>query len=362
MSRWQFVPRQKQSGGIAAIAAVVLALVFGAVVLAAVGASPLAVYKVFFIDPFSSSYTLAEIANKTVTLAVIALALAIGFRANVWNIGAEGQFTAGAVAASFAAVMLIGESGRWAVFVVLFCGILGGMLWAVLPALLRAKVGVNEILTSLMMVYVALLMLSYVVHGPLKDPQGFNFPQSPLFDDSSLVPLLVEKTRLFATALVLPPLALFCHWFMRRSWYGFEMRVIGLAPRAGGFGGMRAGRPVWISFLLAGAFAGLMGAAEVAGPAGQLTPIISPGYGFTAIIVAFLGRLHPLGIIGAAVLMATIQIGGENGQIDLALPASIAGVFQGLILFSLLAADFAANYRIRRRHHHRHSRESGNPT
>ena len=127
------------------------------------------------------------------------------------------------------------------------------------------------------------------------------------------------------------------------------MRVIGLAPRAGGFGGLSAARPVWISFLLAGAFAGLMGAAEVAGPAGQLTPIISPGYGFTAIIVAFLGRLHPLGIIGAAILMATIQIGGENGQIDLQLPASIAGVFQGLILFSLLATDFLAHYHIRRR-------------
>lgn len=349
MHNWQFVPRQKPSGALAAIAAVVMALFFGAAVLAVAGASPLAVYKVFFIDPFSSTYTLAEIANKTVTLAVIALALAPGFRANVWNIGAEGQFTAGAVAAGFAAVMLIGESGRWAVFVVLLSGVVGGIVWALLPAFLRVKVGVSEILTSLMLVYVALLMLSYVVHGPLKDPQGFNFPQSPLFDDSALVPPLVEGTRLFATAFVLPPLALFCHFFMRRSWVGFEMRVIGIAPRAGGFAGMNAGRPVWLSFIFAGAFAGLMGAAEVAGPAGQLTPVISPGYGFTAIIVAFLGRLHPLGIVGAAALMATIQIGGENGQIDLALPASVAGVFQGLILFSLLAADFVANYQIRRR-------------
>ena len=353
MSGWRFYPRppgeQAAAKSFAALAAVVLALGLGALVLKAAGASPPDVYKVFFADPFESSYTLVEIANKTVILSVIALALAVGFRANIWNIGAEGQFTAGAIAASFAAVALIGEEGRWVLFVVLLCGVGGGMLWAAAPALLRAKAGVNEILTSLMLVYVANHLLQYVVHGPLKDPDGYNFPQSPLFSESALMPVLFDDAHLYATCLFLPIAALFVYWFVNRSWHGFQMRVVGLAPRAGGFAGFSPTRPVWISFLLTGAFAGFVGAAEITGPAGQLTPVISPGYGFTAIIVAFLGRLHPLGIIAAAALMATIQIGGENGQIDLALPVSIAGVFQGLILFSLLAVDFLVHYQIRRR-------------
>ncbi len=353
MKALHFIPRPpEQKAGAqkwAALAAVFLALGLGALVLKAAGASPPAVYKVFFVDPFSSAYTLAEIANKTVTLSLIALALAAGFRANIWNIGAEGQFTAGAIAASFVAVWLLEESGRWAVFAVLAGGVCGGMAWAAAPAFLRAKVGVNEILTSLMLVYVSLLLLSYVVHGPLKDPEGFNFPQSPLFGESSLVPSLLEEYPLYATILVLPPALLASHYFVSRSWAGFQMRVIGLAPRAGDYAGFSRARPVWISFLLTGAFAGFVGAAEVAGTAGQLTPVISPGYGFTAIIVAFLGRLHPLGIVAAGMLMAMIQIGGENGQIDLALPVSVSGVFQGLILFSLLAADFLVHYQIRRR-------------
>ena len=353
MSRWQLVPRRVEENSAAkwwvAALAVVVALLAGAVLLQGVGAEPLAVYRVFFVDPFSSAYILSEIANKTVTLAIIALPLAVGFRANVWNIGAEGQFIAGGIAASFVAVGLADTESRWWLLAVFAGGMAGGGAWAVLPAALRVKVGVNEILTSLMLVYVAQLLLSYVVHGPLKDPEGFNFPQSPLFSDSLLIPSLLENERLFATLLLLPPVVLLIHLLVNRLWIGFQMRVIGLAPKAGLYSGFSMNRPVWVSFLLAGLLAGLMGAVEVAGPIGQLTPVISPGYGFTAIIAAFLGRLHPLGVVLAAWLLATIQIGGENGQIDLALPVSVSGVFQGLILFSLLAVDFLLHTRIRRR-------------
>ena len=349
MSSFHFVPRPIEQQGAArrwsTLAAVGLSFLLGAIVLKAAGASPLAVYKVFFFDSMTSAYNATEIINKTVTLAVIALGLSVGFRANIWNIGAEGQFIVGAISASAVAIYFIEKEAPWVVLIVLLGGGIGGLLWSAIPAFLRAKITVNEILSSLMLVYVAQLLLSYVVHGPLKDPQGYNFPQSKLFSDSSLVPSLLEDERLFATIILLPFVALAVYWFIAKSWPGFQMRVAGLSPHSARYAGFSPSAPVWTGFLVTGFLAGIMGAVEVTGPIGQLTPVISPGYGFTAIIVAFLGRLNPLGIIAAAWMMAMIYIGGENAQIDLALPVSISGVFQGLILFSLLAIDFLVGHK-----------------
>ncbi|MEE8272715.1 MAG: ABC transporter permease, partial [Alphaproteobacteria bacterium] len=207
--------------------------------------------------------------------------------------------------------------------------------------------GVNEILTSLMLTYVATLFLSTLVYGPWKDPMGFNFPQSRMFSDSALLPIVIEGTRLHFGAIIALLVAVAVWVLMTFTIVGFQVRVVGQAPAAARFAGFNRTYVIWFSLLLSGGLAGLAGTFEVAGPIGQIIPVISPGYGFTAIIVAFLGRLHPLGIILSGLLMALSYIGGENAQVVVGLPQAVTGVFQGLLLFFLLGSDFLVRYRIR---------------
>jgi len=220
------------------------------------------------------------------------------------------------------------------------------MAWAAIPAFLRARLGVNEILVSLMLTYVAGLALSALVFGAWKDPEGFNFPQSRMFSDAETIPPLIEGTRLgFGTviAFLVPVLA----WVvMRYSIIGFQTRAVGLAPAAARYAGFSASRIVWLAMLVTGGLAGLAGVFEIAGPIGQLIPQITPGYGFTAIIVAYLGRLHSLGIIPAALLVALSYLGGEAAQVQTGLPKAATGLVQGMLLFFLLGSDFLARYRI----------------
>jgi simple sugar transport system permease protein len=226
-------------------------------------------------------------------------------------------------------------------------GILGGMAYASIPAFLKTRFGVNEILTSLMLTYVAVLFLSTLVYGPWKDPDGFNFPQSRMFSDSALLPIVLENTRMHLGTVIGLLVAVAGWVVMTFTIIGFEIRVVGQAPAAARFAGFSRNRMIWLSLLVGGGLAGLAGTFEVAGPIGQIIPVISPGYGFTAIIVAFLGRLHPLGIILSGLLMALSYIGGENAQVEVGLPQAVTGVFQGLLLFFLLASDFLVRYRIR---------------
>jgi simple sugar transport system permease protein len=221
------------------------------------------------------------------------------------------------------------------------------MLWAAIPALLRTRFNANEILTSLMLVYVATLFLSWLVHGPLRDPQGYNFPQSKLFADSALLPILMPQTRLNASFLLALAIVGVAWLFVRRHIVGFEMRVAGLSAGAATYAGIAWRRTIWLGMLAGGACAGLAGVGEAAGPIGQLLPSMSPGYGFAAIIVAFVGRLHPLGIALASMLMSLLYLGGESAQVNLALPSAVTGLFQGTLLFFLLAADVLVNYRPR---------------
>jgi simple sugar transport system permease protein len=240
--------------------------------------------------------------------------------------------------------------GSLALPVMLLAGMLGGMAWAAIAAYLRTRFHTNEILVTLMLVYIARLLLSYLVHGPWRDPAGFNFPQSQSFDENELLPLLVEGARVnvaFVYALTLAGLAWF---FASRSFAGYRMRVAGLAPAAAAYAGYGEQRNIWLALMIGGAAAGLAGISEVAGPIGLLSPEISPGYGFAAIIVAFVGRLHPLGVVLASLLMSVLYLGGEAAQIELQLPASVSGLFQGVLLFYLLAADLFITFRLRRAH------------
>jgi len=319
------------------------------VVFSLLGKNPFGALYLFFVQPLESMYGVGEVLLKATPLLLCGLGLALGFKSNVWNIGAEGQFTVGAIAGSGVALFWGAALGNLALPVMVLAGVLGGMAWAAIPALLRTRFNASEILVSLMLVYIAQLWLSYLLHGSWRDPHGFNFPQSQAFEDHTLLPLLFEGARA-NIALIFGLVLMAASWFFTsKTFAGFRMKVAGLAPAAAAYAGFSEKKNIWLALLLGGGAAGLAGICEVAGPIGRLQPTISPGYGFAAIIVAFVGRLHPLGILLAALLMSLLYIGGETVQLELQLPSAVSGLFQGMLLFYLLAADLFVNYRLRLR-------------
>ncbi|MEO0428232.1 MAG: ABC transporter permease [Pseudomonadota bacterium] len=333
---------------LAPVAAIAATLVTGGLLLAILGHPALEALWVYFVSPLLDGYSRSEVLVKAVPLALIGAGLAVSFRANVWNIGAAGQYVLGALAAGIVALALPAEeTGLEWLAVYLAAGIAGGMAWAAIPALLATRARTNEILVSLMLTYVAALLLDWAVRGPLRDPAGFGFPQSQDFPPAVLMPVILEGTRLHAGLIIAVVVALGLAYMMRFALKGFELRVLGDAPRAGAFAGFSRPRAVWFALLVSGGLAGLAGAIEVSATVQQLQPDISAGYGFTAIIVAFLGRLNPAGALVGAVLMGVSFIGGENAQIQLQLPRNVTGIFQGMLLFYLLAADTSLRYRLR---------------
>jgi simple sugar transport system permease protein len=334
-------------GILSPLLAVTITLVAGVAIFLLLGKNPLDGLAVFFVEPVKSGYALSELAVKATPLLLTALGLAVCFRSNVWNIGAEGQFVLGAIFAGGVAIHATEQSGRLMVALILLAGAVGGMFWAGIVAALRDRFHTSEILVSLMLVYVAEMLLSYLVYGPWKDPNGYNFPQTITFLPSTEVPRLVAGYR----ANIGTPIALLlagAFWvFVFRTYAGFRLEVGGLAPAAARYAGFSARSALWTALLISGAMAGLAGAFEVAGPLGQLTPYVPAGYGFAAIIVAFVGRLHPVGIVLSSILMSMFYIGGELAQSRLGLPKSVTGVFQGLLLFALLACDTLVQHRVR---------------
>lgn len=333
--------------------ALAITVVIGVILFALLGKDPLRGLQMFFVEPIKSGYAWTEIAVKATPLVLIGLGLSICYRSNVWNIGAEGQFVLGAIFAGGVAMQAGPDSSRAIVVVILLAGVLGGMLWAGIVALLRDRFNANEILVSLMLVYVAVMVLNYLVYGPWKDPQGYNFPQSVTFAAATKVPRLVDGLRLNIGVLIALAVVALAWVFLFRTYQGFQLQVGGLAPAAARYAGFSSRRALWLALLISGGLAGLAGALEVAGPLGQLTPYVPVGYGFAAIIVAFVGRLHPVGVVFAAILMSMFYIGGELAQSRMGLPKSLTGVFQGLLLFTLLACDTLIHYRLRWRLHWR---------
>jgi general nucleoside transport system permease protein len=331
--------------------AVALTAILAALLFMALGKDPVRGLAVFFFEPLNGPRAVSEVLLKATPLITIALGLALCYRANVWNIGAEGQFLLGALAGGGLALALTANGIQLppllSVPMVLAAGALGGMFWAGITALLRDRFNANEILVSLMLVYIAQQLVNLLVFGAWKDPQGFNFPQTRSFDASTWLPLLVPPYRVHI-GLPLALLLAGAAWLlMFRSLRGFEMQVGGLAPAAARYAGFSARRALWTALLVSGGLAGLAGAMEAAGPLRQLTPHISTGLGFTAIIVCFVGRLHPLGMVLASVLLSMMLIGGELAQSRLGLPNALTGVFQGLLLVLLLACDTLIHFRLR---------------
>ncbi|ABE38358.1 ABC transporter permease [Rhodopseudomonas pseudopalustris] len=343
--------RAERSTAIAALSpliAVVLTIVTMAALFAALGKDPLAALHVYFVAPWTDAYSLQEIAVKASPLVMIAVGLALCYRANVWNIGAEGQLLIGAVAGSWLAVKTHGvETGPWLLPAMLLIGAAAGALYALIPALCKVRFGASEILISLMLVYIADFALDYLVRGPWRDPAGFNFPTTAEFDAAATMPLLIAGSRLHVGVILTVLFVIGAAILLGKTLKGFEIRVVGATPRAARFGGFNADRLVLFTFAISGALAGLAGIIEVAGPIGHLQPGISPGYGFTAIIVAFLGRLNPIAILAAGLFLALTFIGGEQAQIAMKIPQDMTRVIQGILLFYVLACDSLILYRVR---------------
>jgi len=344
--------RRPERSAVIAIAspliAVALTIVTFAALFAIMGKDPLAAIYVYFIEPLTDPFTLQEIAVKATPLVMIAVGLALCYIANIWNIGAEGQFIVGAVCGSWLAVRTNGtDVGHWVLPAMLVLGALGGALYALIPAICRVYFGASEILTSLMLVYVANYGMDYLVRGPWRDPQGLNFPTTAAFDPAASIPTLFEGGRMHVGSIITLIVVMLATVLLGRTIRGFEIRVVGAAPRAARFSGFNADRLVLLTFAISGALAGLAGIIEVAGPIGHLDPGVSSNLGFTAIIVAFLGRLNPGGILIAGLFLALTFIGGEGAQISLKVPLDVTKVFQGILLFYVLACDSLIVYRIR---------------
>lgn len=329
--------------------AIVLTLLTAAFIFWALKKPPMQAFYVFFIEPLESANGWSELLLKASPLILIAQGLALGFRARVYNIGAEGQLLMGAIFASGIAIYTDGMETWWILPSMILAGSIGGALWGALPAWLKTHFNAEETLTTLMLTYVASYLLSWLVGGPWRDPGGTNFPQSILFGEPALFAPLFEglriNTSIFITVVAVP----FFWLFVSKSFMAYQLAVGGLAPDAARYAGFSSRRTVWVSLIVSGLTAGLAGAAEAAGPVGQLTLGLSPGYGYAAIIVAWVGRLHPFGIVLSGLLMALLYIGGEAAQVSMQLPSAITWLFQGMLLFFLLGADAFVDYRLKRR-------------
>lgn len=329
------------------IIALAAMLVVGSILFLMLGISPAQAMYVFFIEPLMTSYGWSELAVKAGPLILIALGLAVGFRAKLFNIGAEGQLIMGAIFGGGIALLFHEQAGWWILPLMIFMGAIGGALWGAIPALLKTHFNAEETLTTLMMNYVALFVLLYLVNGPWRDSEGMNFPQTVMFSESATLPMILEGTRVNASIFIIAVAVLLFWLFMRKSMTAFKLEVSGQAPLAAKYAGFSSSKAIWLSLVISGMMAGIAGICEVAGPIGQLNPSLSPGYGYAAIIVAYLGRLNPIGIVLSGSLMALIYLGGEMAQMQLQLPVAITGIFQGLLLFFLLGSDALIENRYR---------------
>lgn len=328
------------------IVSIILALAVGGILLLFVGASPWETYKAMAVGAFGAQYSISETLVKAIPLMLTGLAVAIAFRMLFWNIGAEGQLAMGGIAAAGVALFWAEQLPVLLVIpAMIVAGFAAGAVWGLIPALLKAYLNVNEIITTLMMNYIAILLVSYLYTGPWKDPQGFGFPGTAQFPEVAWLPRLVGRVH---AGIIFAIVAALLLWivFDRTRW-GYEIRVIGENPRAAKYAGISIARNIVLVMLISGGLAGLAGMAQVAGISHRLQQGLTVGYGFTAIIVAWLAKLNPWGVLVVSVLLAGLLVGGDQIQITMGLPASVALVLQGAILFFVLGGEIFVRYRLR---------------
>ncbi len=329
------------------VLAIFLTLITGGIIFYLLGFKPLEALKFFFITPISDLYGLSELLVKATPLCLIAIGLSFCFKSNNWNIGAEGQLTFGGIVGGGVALLFYNHEGFYVLPLIILAGAIGGIVFAMIPAILKIYFNTNEILVTLMLVYVSKLLLDYLVVGPWSNPEGFNFPETRQFSDSARLPILFEGLRIHA-GIFIALISVFLAWVVLfKTYLGFQIKVSGLSLKTAKYAGFKGKTMILLVFMVSGACAGLAGVGEITGPIGQLHRMISPEYGFTAIIVAFLGRLNPIGIVFASLIVALTYLGAETAQIFLQVPKYTGQVFQGMILFFLLASDFLLFFRIK---------------
>lgn len=335
------------------LVAVLATMVAGGVLFAFLGKDPVAAIRTIFWDPLFGEFAFyyrGQLLVKAGPLILIAVGLSLGFKAGIWNIGAEGQYIMGAIFGAAVGLALYPMEARWLVFpATVIAGAMGGFLWAMIPGILRTRFNTNEILVSLLLVYVAEQILAWTALGPLRNPEGSGFPGSRNLRqyDAAANNELIAGSGMHWGVVAAFIAVIFAYVLLSRHIMGFNIRLAGESPRAARFAGVNPTRLVLFCLGVSGALAGLAGLFEVAGPAGQISIDFNSGYGFTAIIVAFLGRLHPIGILLAGLLLALTYIGGEAAQSSMGLPAAAIQAFQGMLLFFLLGFDVLTNFRVR---------------
>lgn len=329
-------------------AAVVLTMVIGAIIFSLIGFNGIGAVREIFLTPLTNPYKWQDLAVKAAPLVIIGVGLSVAYRANVWNIGAEGQYIMGGLAGTWVALLTWGMTGWWILPLMILAGVIGGMLYAAIPALLKTRLNVNEILTSLMLTYASVQLIYYLIRAPWKDPMGMGFPQTRLFSEAARLPTVIPGTIVHLGVPIAIIVAIVVWFVMTRTVFGYRMKVVGAAPQAARYGGFSETKTIWLAMLVSGAFAGLAGVLEVAGPFQRMVPGFPTNYGFTAIIVAFLGRLSPLGVLLGGVVLAITFVGGEVAQTTIGLPNAATGIFQAMMLFFLLAGDILIKYRLRR--------------
>ncbi len=319
--------------------AVLFALLLSSGLIFAVGAKPFIAFRALFLGAFGNINRFAETLLKASPLLFTALGMCAAFQSRVWNIGAEGQIYIGALAAAIAALYLPFTSSVIVLPTLVLVSFLAGGGWAAIPGWLKSRFGVSEIITTIMMNYIAIFLVSYAVHHPLRDPQGY-LPQSPPLPDAATLPVLMPKTRLHLGIVLGICSAIVVYHIVKNTTLGYQMRVVGHNPLAARYGGMNVERIVIIAMMISGGFAGIAGMGEITGVHHRLLESVSPGYGYTAIVIALLSYLHPLVVIVVSVLFAGLIVGADSMQRAAGLPSALTYVVQGLIVLSVLGSGF----------------------
>lgn len=327
--------------------AVTLALLVDALIFIAMGVDPVQAYSHILEAAFFSTYGLAETVVKFIPLALVSYGLALAFKAQIWNIGAEGQLLIGAIAATWIGLNVEHLPPEALISLMYLGGFVAGTAWAFIPAMLRAKLRVNEVLTTFMMNLIAQKILEYLVYGPWRDPHGWGFPQTPPLPENARLPLIAGTRIHYTTLAIAAATCLFTYLLFSKTTIGYEIKVVGGNVRAANYAGINVAKIVLLVMIMSGGLAGIAGTGEIGGIHYRLRPTFSPGYGYTGIVIAWLGGLNPLGVTIAAFLYSGLLVGGDALQVAMGLPQATVNIFNGSILFFILAFEFLMRYEVR---------------
>jgi len=326
------------------IVAVLVSFLVGGVLIALVGVNPLDAYQAFLYGAFGSKVNLGNTLSVATPLILCGLAIALAARGSVFNIGAEGQLYIGAIFATWIGLRFAGLPAFVLIPLIMAAGFVGGGIWGFFPGILKAKYGINEIVLTVMLTEIAIQLVSWVTRGPMLDPNSFGIPQTAALSKSGQLPLIWAGTRLHIGLLIALAAAVVVYILLWKTTFGFRVRAVGLNARAAAYAGMPVAATTALAMTISGGLAGIAGAIEVAGVHWRLMDGISPGYGFTAIVVSLLGKRHPVGVVISGILFAALQGGADAMQRKVAVPVHLAQVIQALTILLVIVGEYVVSH------------------